>query len=146
MLLPQKIHEVVVLFTGARGDGGGAWASQGVILVTDWKAGNLPGRTQLQMTGIKKKCVQGKGKPFTQVIDKEDTQGVQNVKHDNCKSKEGFKNLQVSKQSFENPVDSKNQIRCSFAEIWPPESSVSVSKLLCHSADTQKDKITKTHA
>lgn len=49
VLLPQKTHEAVILFAGARGERGGTGASQGVVLLTDWSAGNLSGRTQLQM-------------------------------------------------------------------------------------------------
>lgn len=49
MLLPQKIHEAVVLFTRARGERGGAGAGQRVVLVTDWSTGNLSGGRQLQM-------------------------------------------------------------------------------------------------
>lgn len=49
MLLPQKSHEAMVLFTGARGERGGAGASQGVVLLADWSSGNLSGRRQSQI-------------------------------------------------------------------------------------------------
>lgn len=52
MLLPQKIHETAVLLAGARGERGGTGTSQGVVLLTDWSAGNLLGRRQLQMCNV----------------------------------------------------------------------------------------------
>lgn len=35
MLLPEKIHEALVLLTGARGERGGTGPSQGVVLLID---------------------------------------------------------------------------------------------------------------
>lgn len=60
MLLPQKIHEPVVLFTGARGQRGGPRASQGVVLLTDWSTGNLSGRQTITNVVRNKKTCAGK--------------------------------------------------------------------------------------